>query len=60
MVDWKVTYDKDDTLYRYDISLIERTIRSVRISDEASLKRGKSGVSVTISELKRNFVSLRP
>ena len=60
VVDWKVTYDKDDTLYRYDISLIERTIRSVRISDEAPLKRGKSGVSVTISELKRNFVSLRP
>lgn len=37
VVDWKVTYDKDGTLSRYDISLIERTIGSVRISDEAPL-----------------------
>lgn len=60
VVDWRIVYDNGGALSRYEISLIERTIRSVRISDEAPLKRGKPGVSVTVSELKRNFTSLRP
>lgn len=60
VVDWRVVYEKDGALFRYDISLIERSIRSVRISDETEVKKGKTGVSVTVSELKRNFTSLRP
>ncbi len=60
VVDWKVVYDNADGQARYDISLIERSIRTVRISDETPVERSNSGVSVTVSELKRNFTSLKP
>jgi hypothetical protein len=51
----------DDKLFRYEITVLDRDIRRVRIGDEA-LVNGKapSGVTVFVSELKRNFVSLRP
>jgi hypothetical protein len=60
VVDWKVVYDKAGALFRYDITLVERTIRKVRISDEQPIKGALAGVSVVVSELKHNFSSLAP
>jgi hypothetical protein len=60
VVDWKICYERDGTLYRYDISIIEQDIHKVRIGDEVAVQNGKPGVTVVVSELKRNFVSLKP
>jgi hypothetical protein len=61
VVDWNVTYAHNDTLLRYDISIIERDIRHVRISDETQVDSAqRTGVTVVVSELKRTFVSLQP
>jgi hypothetical protein len=60
VVDWKVVYNKAGALFRYDITLVERTIRKVRISDEQPIKGALAGVSVVVSELKHNFSSLAP
>ena len=61
VVDWKITYSHDGTLSHYDISVIEPDIRRVRISDEVPVKgSAPTGVTVVVSELRRNFVSLRP
>lgn len=61
VVDWQSTYTRNDQNYRFEISILDRDIRKVRISDEALVSENIScGVTVTISELRRNFVSLRP
>jgi hypothetical protein len=61
VVDWKSTYIRDGELFRYEISILDRDIRRVRISDEASVDgSAPTGATVVVSELKRNFVSLRP
>lgn len=61
VVDWQSTYIRNDQSFRFDISILDREIRKVRISDESSVGSNTScGVTVTISELRRNFVSLRP
>jgi hypothetical protein len=61
VVDWKTTYARDNKLFQYEISILERDIRHVRISDEAPVKgRASPGVMVVVGELKRNFVSLKP
>jgi hypothetical protein len=61
VVDWTSTYAHDDKLFRYEITIVDRDIRRVRIGDEAPVN-GKAplGVTVVVSELKHNFVSLRP
>lgn len=60
VVDWKVVYDKDGTLSCYDIAILEREIERVRISDEQPSPDALRGVTVIISELKRQFNSLKP
>jgi Histidine kinase-, DNA gyrase B-, and HSP90-like ATPase len=61
VVDWTTTYASDDKLFRYEISILERDIRHVRIGDEKPVEgRAPAGVTVVVGELKRNFVSLRP
>jgi hypothetical protein len=61
VVDWKVTYPRGENLYRYEITVIDRDIRRVRIDDEVALKSAApTGVTVVISELRRNFTSLEP
>lgn len=60
VIDWKVTYANDGKPFRYDITIIEREIRKVRIGDEKAVKRAPVGVTVVVSELKRNFTSLKP
>jgi HSP90 family molecular chaperone len=59
-VDWTVVYHKAGTPKRFEITILEREISRVRISDEADMPGGKSGVIVTLSELKRQFTSLKP
>jgi hypothetical protein len=61
VVDWNVTYSHDGTPMRYTISIKEREIGCVRISDEApATDAPQTGVRVVVSELKRNFLSLQP
>ena len=60
-VDWNITYAKDRQLLRYEITILEQDIRHVGIGDEAPVRgRSPTGVTVVISDLKRNFVSLKP
>jgi hypothetical protein len=60
VVDWNVTYAQGNELSRYDISIIERDIRHVRVTDEKPVKHAPTGTTVVISELKGNFPSLKP
>lgn len=41
VVDWKTTYSRDGALFRYDISISDRDIRRVRISDEVPVVTGR-------------------
>ncbi|MBR0703435.1 ATP-binding protein [Bradyrhizobium diazoefficiens] len=60
VVDWKVVYDNGGTPSRYDITVLEREIERVRISDEQPSPGAVRGVTVVVSELKRQFNSLKP
>jgi Histidine kinase-, DNA gyrase B-, and HSP90-like ATPase len=61
VVDWKSTYARDDKLFRYEITMLDCDIRHVRIGDEVAVSgAAPTGVTVVVSELKRNFVSLKP
>lgn len=59
-VDWKTVYANGKTSHAYKISILESNIRQLKISDEKQAKGEKTGTTVVISDLKRNFVSLRP
>jgi hypothetical protein len=61
VVDWTITYLRASKLYQYNVSITDRDIRHVHISDELPARPGaKTGVRVAISELKRgNLISLR-
>ncbi len=59
VVDWKVCYDKSSINTRYDIALNERQIRTVVLSDETPVPTAVRGVTVVISEIKKNFLSLK-
>jgi Histidine kinase-, DNA gyrase B-, and HSP90-like ATPase len=58
-VDWRVVYRTDKGTFRYEISILESDIRVVRISEQCPFD-GPPGVTVVVSDLKRNFTSLRP
>ena len=59
--DWKTTYERDGKRFRYEITILEHNIRRVSIGDEAPVNgQAPTGVTVVISDLKRNFVSLKP
>ena len=61
VVDWKSTYERDGKRYRYDITMLDSDIRHVSIGDEVEVAgKAPTGVTVVVSELKRNFVSLNP
>jgi Histidine kinase-, DNA gyrase B-, and HSP90-like ATPase len=61
VVDWKSTYARDGKLFRYDITMLESDIRHVRIGDEVAVAGGApTGMIAVVSELKQNFVSLKP
>lgn len=60
-VDWKVVYEANECQpYQYDISILESEISRVRVSEENPLPGANTGVIVTVSELKRQFSSLKP
>lgn len=60
-VDWQCTYARDGRLFRYDITILESDIRHVRIGEEVEAPgTTPTGVTVIVSDLKRNFVSLKP
>jgi hypothetical protein len=62
-VDWHVNYRPDESkaLSTYDITMLESSIREVRISDEnLSADGARTGVEVKVSELHRDFRSLEP
>jgi hypothetical protein len=56
--DWKVCYLAGDKPKSYTISLLERDLKDVAISDERSTPRQKPGVIVEITDLKRDFRGL--
>jgi Histidine kinase-, DNA gyrase B-, and HSP90-like ATPase len=58
-VDWKVAYRASKGTFRYEISILESDIRRVRISEQRPYT-GSPGVTVVVSDLKRNFTSLKP
>jgi len=60
VVDWQVVHPTDAGFDLYCISLLESDIRKVRISEAAAINAPHAGVTVVVSELKKNFTSLRP
>ena len=60
VVDWRVVTPAAEGFDLYSISLLEREIRKVRISDSAAINARYPGVTVVVSELKKNITSLRP
>jgi hypothetical protein len=59
VIDWKVVYQRDSHLYRFDISILESEIERVRISDEQEWQGPDKGVTVVVSELKKQFGLLK-
>ena len=60
VVDWRVVYEDAGLSRQYDISILEREIDLVRIADEKHLLGAGHGVTVVVSELKKQFNSLKP
>ena len=61
VVDWRSTYARDGKRFRYDITMLEADMRHVLIGEEAEVSAtAPTGVTVVVSELKRNFTSLKP
>lgn len=60
VVDWKVVYTNGEAAFQFEVSILEREISRVRISEEQQLEGAKPGVIVTLSEIKRQFSSLKP
>lgn len=60
VVDWKVAYKNGLEIFKYEITILENEIKKVTISDEVPFPGGKTGVTVVVSELKRQFPSLLP
>ena len=61
VADWRVTYRTDTgDLRGYSITMLEDRIREVRLTDEAAVASGATGVEIEISELHRQYRSLDP
>ena len=61
VADWRVTYPaEDDSLKTYTITVIKDNIRKVTITDEVEILTGNPGVEVTVSELNKQYRSLKP
>jgi len=59
VIDWKVVHQRNNTNYRFDISILEREIEKIRVSDETQSQGSETGVTVVISELKKQFSALK-
>jgi hypothetical protein len=60
VAEWKTVYLKNSVPFGYTITILESDIRHLRISEERQLKTAKPGTTVVITELKRQFTSLKP
>jgi hypothetical protein len=58
-VDWTVVYDKAGIPKKFDITILEREIGRVRITEETDCAGATSGVTVKLSELKGQFSVLK-
>jgi hypothetical protein len=56
--DWKVCYVAGDKPKSYTITLLERDLKDVAISEERNTPRQKPGVIVEVTNLKRDFRGL--
>jgi hypothetical protein len=60
VVDWEVTYAGPESLRQYRLSMLKDILRRVVIGEELLVPAGShTGVSVRVSELERDFRSLR-
>lgn len=60
VVDWDVIYAGDEGLQQYRLSMLKDTLRRVEIGEETVAPAGNhTGVAVRVSELERDFRSLR-
>lgn len=60
VVDWRVTYGSKTGPREYNLSMVKNTLRRVQIGEEiVAPTSDRRGVSVTVSELDRDFRSLR-
>lgn len=60
VVDWDVVYSGADGVRQYRLSMLKDTLRRVDIGEETPAPAGKhTGVAVRVSELERDFRSLR-
>jgi len=59
-VDWTVVYDRAGKPKKFDITILEREIGRVRISEEIEYLGATSGVTVRLSELKGQLSVLKP
>jgi gas vesicle protein len=55
---WNVVYKKGKKFYEFNITIIRDNIKEVIISDETVSTEKKSGVTVEITEIDKNFKSL--
>lgn len=60
VIDWKVVHRRNGKYFRFDISILENEIERIRISDEEEWEGKETGVTVIISELKKQFGALKP
>jgi len=60
LVEWKVVTGTLGNLTRYTIQLAEGDVNQVRITSPEPISGARRGVTVVISEVKRNFTSLKP
>lgn len=59
VVDWNVRYAAGDGVREYTVSMIKDRLKRVHVGVERSTPASHSGVTVTVSELPRDFRSLR-
>lgn len=54
-IEWKVCYAKDDGNYYFTITVLESNLKNIMISGETLTPEIKTGVTVVIADIKRNF-----
>ena len=59
VVDWHVNYVANGNLRSYQIAMIKDQLRRVEVGEESDAITSQRGVSVRVSELDKNFKSLR-
>lgn len=58
LAEWNVTYQRDSEFLNFAISIDENNFREVHVTDEEPASVRRSGVTITIRELHKDFRSL--